>query len=889
VTSPLDAVASIKVKLGLLVAASVVVAALLVSVAAAAGVPTLLTLPVSVALALAVTQLLAAGMVAPLRRMTEATRLMARGDYSVRVHTDAADEVGALAAAFNRMSADLATVDRERRELIATVSHELRTPLAAMTAVLENLADGVVPADQAHLGSALDQAERLRRLVADLLDLSRLEAGMSRLDPRETPVGALVADCVREVTAAGRSATYDVSVPADLAVAVDPDRLRQLLTNVLDNAARHSPHDRPVRVSAGAEPGGWWLEVTDAGPGVPPEDRERVFERFGADASGGGTGLGLAVARWVAELHGGRLHLVDPGPAGGARLRLELPDPPVVPAPAPSVPAQEAPVSTPTPGAPAGPVAPGPAAASGTSSATDSLTDPTDPTAPAGLDGLFGRFWPEPDPGAGGSGLRTVGAAAAVGLLGGLLMSFTEPGLSWTVVLVAAGVAAVATARRRREPWTVACAGLALLLVLPLTLRDAWWIGALGALVAAAVFLCGVTGARTLQGIVLTGLSWPLSSLRGLPWFGRSVRVAGTSGRAPAVVRTVAWSGLGLAVFGAIFASADALFASWVDGLVPSLSFGHVVARGFVAVAIFGLTLAAAYLALNPSRVELWGDRRPSPLANRFEWLVPVLMVDLVFLGFLAAQATAVFGGHDYVERTTGLTYADYVHQGFGQLTLATVLTLFVVWAAARRAGRGTADRWWLRASLGLLCLLTLVVVGSALYRMHVYQEAYGFTTLRLFVDVFEGWLGFVVLAVAVLGIAGLARWLPRVALVSAAVGLLGLAAVNPDAWVAGRNIDRYEETGRLDLDYLQTLSADAAPVVVERLPEEVSRCVLRLLPLNSLREEVLEDPRAWNLGRARAEDALAGIEVAPRPTTGADPCAPVWARYADDADARVG
>ena len=131
-----------------------------------------------------------------------------------------------------------------------------------------------------------------------------------------------------------------------------------------------------------------------------------------------------------------------------------------------------------------------------------------------------------------------------------------------------------------------------------------------------------------------------------------------------------------------------------------------------------------------------------------------MLLVDAVFLVFLGAQATVVFGGHDYLERTTGLTYADYVHQGFGQLTVATALTLLVVWAAARKAPRATAaDRTWLRVSLGLLCALTLVVVASALYRMHVYQEAYGFTRLRLLVDVFEGWLGLLVLAVMAAGV----------------------------------------------------------------------------------------------------------------------------------------
>jgi len=853
VSRPLDALSSLKVKLGALVAASVLVATLVALLGYSAGVPWLLVLPVTVALGLAVTQLLAAGMVAPLRQMTEATRLMARGDYSRRVHTTASDEVGRLAAAFNTMAEDLAVVDRERRDLVATVSHELRTPLTAMTAQLENLADGVVPADERRLGEALAQAERLRDLVSDLLDLSRLEAGVSRLDVRSLDLAALVSDCVEEVRAAGRSASYDVSVPAGMVVEADRGRLRQLLLNLLDNAARHSPPDRPVRVTAGEREDGWWLEVHDDGPGVPEEDRERVFDRFGTDATGGGTGLGLAVARWVATLHGGTLRFVDP-PAGvpGARARLELPP---------------AGVSRPTGSAePVEPVVP---------SRPARVATVTAPAPRPWTDDLFGRFWPErPDL----PGTRVVVAAAVVGVLAGTLMTVHGPGVGWAVVLLAAGLAAFVTARRRRDPWTLACAALAVLLVLPTALRDAEWVAVLGILAAAAVFLSGVTGARTLTGVVLSGASWPLASLRGLPWFGRSLRVSGTGGHTPAVVRTVAWSALGLAVFGGLFASADALFASWVDALVPNLTFGSLVTRVFVACVVFAVTLGAAYLALNPSRVDLLGERTTEPLANRWEWLVPVVVVDLVFVGFLVAQAAAVFGGHAYVERTTGLTYADHVHEGFGQLTLATALTLLVVAVASRRAGTRPADRLWLRATLGLLCALTLVVVASALHRMHLYQEAYGFTTLRLFVDVFEGWLGFVVLAVMVTGAVGLGRWLPRVALASGALALLGLAAVNPDAWVAGRNIDRYESTGRLDASYLQTLSADAAPVVAERLPEHVAGCVLRGLPLHRLDPAERDDLWSWTLGRSRAEDALTRVDVPAPHTTGADPCADVCA-----------
>ncbi len=853
-SAPLDAVTSLKTKLGLLVAASVVTAVLLTLLGSAALVSPLLVLPVSVALALGVTQLLAAGMVAPLRRMTQVSGAMARGDYSGRVRTTATDEVGQLAAAFNRMAEDLATVDRERRDLIATVSHELRTPLTAMTALLENLADGVVAADPVRLGAALVQAQRLGRLVDDLLQLSRLEAGVVDLDRQDVHLRALVEESAAQVVSAGRPDAFDVDVRDEAVVRADPARLRQLLVNVLDNAGRHAPAGTRVRISAGVDKDAWWLEVADDGGGVAPAERDRVFERFGTDG-GGGTGLGLAVARWVAQLHGGTLRFLDPTSGQGARLRLEVPSAHVPTVPSPT----QEPVMTTT------------------------APPPTQPPPPArtqpGLDSLFGRFWPERGL---RSGLITVAAAAAAGLLAGVALSFTAVGVSWTVVAVASGAAALFRARRRREPWTLVCSALAFLLVLPMALLDAAWIQGLCLAAAVAVFLCGVTGARTLPGIVLTGIAWPLASLRGLPWFGRSLRIAGTGSRIPALVRTLAWSLLGLGVFGTIFASANPVFGSWVDQLVPSLSFNDLVGRAFLACFVFAATLGAAYLALNPADVEVLGERRGTALDNRFEWLVPVLVVDGVFLAFIAAQTRALIGGRDYIETSTGLTYADYVHQGFGQLTLATALTVLVVWIASRRAGSTSQDRRWLFVSLGLLCLLTLLVVASALRGMGVYQDAYGFTTLRLFVDVFEGWLGFVVLAIAVAGALGRGRWLTRIALVSGAVALLGLAAINPDAWVAGRNLERYEATGTLDLYYLQSLSADATPTLVEGLPEDVAACVLQYLPYNNLRPEVLGDARAWNLGRSRAGDAMARMVLSDAASGSGDECAGVYTRFAE-------
>ncbi len=844
-SSPLRPVTSIKVKLGLLVIASVVVAALVGLVASDSGVPALLAVPVTVGLALGVTQLLAVGMTSPLREMTEATRRMARGDYRGRVHTESNDEIGELGRAFNQMAAELATLDREQRDLVATVSHELRTPLTALTAVLENLADGVLPADQAHLDAAVTQARRIGALLSDLLELSRVEAGVAPLRLVEVPVAALVDEVVADLVPTGRGVRFDVEIPGSLTVHADRVRVRQLLTNVLDNAVRHSPEGGRVRVTCEVTPVRWLLNVADEGPGVEPTDRERAFERFGtlADpaegASTGGTGLGLAIARWVATLHSGTVRFADPPPGGsGALLRVDLPLHPPARSSAPTH--QEAPVPTsPTPPAPPPPpIHPG---------------HPGATIAPAPvLEPLFGRFWPDV-PG----GSRTVVlAAAGVGVLAGLVLPNHPPGLALFLVVLTAGLTVVYAARHKRDPFTIACLVLAALCTLPVLLLDAPWIGVLCLLAGATVLIAGVTRVHRVPEFVLAGLAWPLAGIRDLPWLGRSLRRLTGHERAPRVLVTALWSLLAVLVFGLLFVSADAIVASWVDVVLPDISIDSVVLRVFIAVAVAGPTLAAAYVALNPPRTDDFGVLPRATVEHRFEWLVPVLLVDAVFAVFVAAQLSVLFGGHDYVQRSTGLTYADYSHQGFGQLTVATLLTLLVVWAASHWAGDGLADRVWLRASLGALCALTLVVVGSALYRMHLYQEAYGFTQLRLLVDVFEGWLGLMVLAVTVAGLLRWGVWLPRFALVTGVAALLGIAALNPEAWIAERNLDRYADTGKVDWTYLQGLSADAVPVFEGRPAQEVA-CGL---PRSWSQDD---DWLSWNLGRRRA--AAAGL---PDPAT---------------------
>lgn len=324
---PLDRLGSIKAKLGVLVAVTVVVAATATVAGVGIGVWPGFTVPAAVVLALAVTQLLARGMTSPLREMTAAAKVMATGDYSRRVRASSHDEVGDLARAFNTMAADLEAVDRQRRELVANVSHELRTPVAALRAVLENLVDGVSEPDPGTLEAALRQTERLSRLVQDLLELSRVDAGLTPLQREPVELSSFLQHAVDEAVLAGHDVRYAVEVvPGDLVVRADRERLHQLVANLLDNAGRHSPAGGRVALHAHTHDGRVEIEVSDQGPGIPPADRRRVFERFATGgADDGGTGLGLAISRWVADLHGGAIDVADPPSGTGCRIRVALP------------------------------------------------------------------------------------------------------------------------------------------------------------------------------------------------------------------------------------------------------------------------------------------------------------------------------------------------------------------------------------------------------------------------------------------------------------------------------------------------------------------------------------------------------------------------------------
>ena len=330
---PLDRLSSIKVKLGVVILAAVAVTIAVEYVGLLLWVNPWLSTVGAAVLALAMVQFLAHGMTSPLREMAAAARAMAGGDYYRRVTATSRDEVGELARAFNAMAAALAEVDRLRRDLVANVSHELRTPISALQAELENLVDGIEPPDPRTLRTMLRQAERLGGLIAQLLDLSRLESGTVPVQRRAFEVGPLLEDAAAEARLAAPEVAVTVAAEPGLAVDGDPERIHQVLANLLENAVRHSPPGTAVqlRAQAGAPrwPTGVRIEVADQGPGIPEGEAERVFERFyRADAARtsnqGGAGLGLSIARWIVDLHGGRIWVERNQPCG-CRMVVVLP------------------------------------------------------------------------------------------------------------------------------------------------------------------------------------------------------------------------------------------------------------------------------------------------------------------------------------------------------------------------------------------------------------------------------------------------------------------------------------------------------------------------------------------------------------------------------------
>jgi two-component system OmpR family sensor kinase len=273
--------------------------------------------------------LVARALAARVKRLERAARKVAAGDFSQPIKADSDDELGQLARTFNEMQDQLARLDRARKQFIASASHELRTPIFSLGGFLELLADEDLDEDtrRAFLEQIRGQVDRMRNLAVELLDLSRLEAGALELRPEPTDVGQLAREVAAEFTPAAAQHRSDVELdlrPDPIELECDPERVAQVLRILLDNALRHTPPGTDVRVSAERSNGHVRLEVADRGPGINRQNMPHIFEPFfTSNEQAQGAGLGLAIARELAERMQGRL-TVRSGP-GKTTFSLDLP------------------------------------------------------------------------------------------------------------------------------------------------------------------------------------------------------------------------------------------------------------------------------------------------------------------------------------------------------------------------------------------------------------------------------------------------------------------------------------------------------------------------------------------------------------------------------------
>jgi signal transduction histidine kinase len=295
-----------------------------------------LALLASLAVAMAVNVYIARRIGRSVASIANAASDVAGGHYEVRVPSPGLGaEFDDLASGFNQMAGRLGTVERTRRRLLADLGHEMRTPVATLEAYLEALEDGVATLDAGTTELLRSQTRRLARLSEDIGTVSRTEEGQVRLDLRTRHPKLVVAAAVDSVAEAFEA--RGVRLVTDIAdglpeLSVDPERMGQVLANLLDNALRHTPAGGVVTVSATdfGRAGDVALSVADTGEGIPDEHLPHVFERFyrvdaARDRAHGGSGIGLAIAKALVEAHGGELTATSPGAGKGSTFRVVLP------------------------------------------------------------------------------------------------------------------------------------------------------------------------------------------------------------------------------------------------------------------------------------------------------------------------------------------------------------------------------------------------------------------------------------------------------------------------------------------------------------------------------------------------------------------------------------
>lgn len=268
--------------------------------------------------------------------VTAAAGRVAEGDYTARIPSvGMGAEFDGLTAAFNAMATDLGRIEATRTKMLGDLAHEMRTPIATIGAYLEAITDGVREADPTTLAVLDDQVTRLSRLSEDISLVTTAEEGRLTMHRQNLPVARILAEA--EAQAAAKYAEHGVNLSVlssattgTASVSADPDRIGQVLTNLLDNALRHTPSGGEVVIAAEVSGAHVRISVSDEGDGIPAQHLAHVFERFyrvdaSRDRAHGGSGVGLAIAKSITEAHGGTLRADSAGPGQGAAFTIELP------------------------------------------------------------------------------------------------------------------------------------------------------------------------------------------------------------------------------------------------------------------------------------------------------------------------------------------------------------------------------------------------------------------------------------------------------------------------------------------------------------------------------------------------------------------------------------
>ncbi len=287
---------------------------------------------VAIAIAFLLTFVLSRHILAPVKALISATRHFGKGDFSRRVEPEDKGELGELAQSFNAMATDLERTERLRRNMVADVAHELRTPLSNLKGYLEAISDGVIEPDQKTIRSLHEEASTLSRLVDDLQELSLADAGEIKLEKQPVDIIALIKDTTAGMQAKAdtRGIILSTDLPENLpTVNIDAHRVKQVLSNLLENAVAHTDKGGRIAISAGQREKQIEVSVSDTGEGIPAKDLPLIFERFyrvdrSRTRKTGGSGLGLTIAKRLVEAHGGTID-VQSEPGKGSTFTFTIP------------------------------------------------------------------------------------------------------------------------------------------------------------------------------------------------------------------------------------------------------------------------------------------------------------------------------------------------------------------------------------------------------------------------------------------------------------------------------------------------------------------------------------------------------------------------------------